>query len=121
MIAAVLDHLWQSTLFAGGAGLLTLMLRDNGAQTRFWLWFAASMKFLIPFAGLTALASQLPTAYAAPLAAPTYSASLLMQPVMQPFSAPAPVLVAATMPGWDPAPFVLLLWGRYAPRSWRAG
>ena len=44
MIAALLDHIWQSTLFAGAACLLTLAFRQNGAAVRFWLWFAASMK-----------------------------------------------------------------------------
>ena len=59
MITAVLDHLWQSTLFAGGAGLVTLLLRRNAARARFWLWFAASMKFLVPFAALSALGAAL--------------------------------------------------------------
>ena len=36
------NHLWQSTLFAAVAGLLTLALRKNRAQTRYWLWLAAS-------------------------------------------------------------------------------
>ena len=49
MIGALLDHLWQSTLFAGCAGLLTLALRRNEAKNRYWLWFAASAKFLVPF------------------------------------------------------------------------
>ena len=31
MISALLDHLWQSTLFCCGAWLLTLTLRGNGA------------------------------------------------------------------------------------------
>ena len=35
VIAALLDHLWQSTLFAGGAWLLTLWLRRNPARLRF--------------------------------------------------------------------------------------
>ncbi len=43
------DHLWQSTWLAGLAGLFTLALRKNRAQTRYWLWLAASMKFLLPF------------------------------------------------------------------------
>jgi bla regulator protein blaR1 len=43
------NHLWQSTLFATVAGLLTLALRKNRAQTRYCLWLAASVKFLIPF------------------------------------------------------------------------
>ncbi|MBA2588755.1 MAG: M56 family metallopeptidase [Alphaproteobacteria bacterium] len=55
MIAGVADHLWQSTLFAVAAGLLTLVLRHNGARARFWLWFAASLKFLLPFTILAAL------------------------------------------------------------------
>jgi bla regulator protein blaR1 len=50
MILAVLNHLWQSTLWLGGAGLLTLLLRHAGAHTRYWLWFAASVKFIVPFA-----------------------------------------------------------------------
>ena len=59
MITLVLDHLWQSTLFAGGCGLLTLLLAGNAARVRFWLWFAASMKFLVPFAALAALGARL--------------------------------------------------------------
>jgi len=43
------DHLWQSTLFAVAAGLLTLALRKNHARARYGLWLAASLKFLIPF------------------------------------------------------------------------
>jgi len=54
MIAALIDHIWQSTLFALGAGLLTLALTRNGARFRYGLWFAASVKFLIPFALLGA-------------------------------------------------------------------
>jgi len=43
------NHLWQSTLFAAAAGLLTLALRRNRAQIRYAVWFAASVKFLVPF------------------------------------------------------------------------
>src|SRR4051812_18011593 len=70
MIALIADHLWQSTLFALGAGLLTLLLRRNGAGVRYGLWFAASVKFLIPFALLAAagggLASRLHLMLVAP-------------------------------------------------------
>ena len=65
MIAALLDHIWQSTLFAGAAWLLTLAFRRNGAALRFWLWFAASIKFLVPFAGLAALGEYLSRQYPA--------------------------------------------------------
>ena len=47
--AYLLNHLWQSTLFVAAAGLLSLVLRGNRAQVRYWLWFAASFKFLVPF------------------------------------------------------------------------
>ena len=82
MIALVLDHLWQSTLFAAGAGLLTLVLRDNSAQVRFWLWFAASVKFLIPFAALTALGRYLLVPLPLQLSALVF---FLIQPAAQPF------------------------------------
>ena len=53
------NHLWQSTLFAGMAGLLTLPLRKNHARTRYWVWLAASVKFLIPFSLLVGAGSHL--------------------------------------------------------------
>lgn len=53
------DHLWQSTLFAATAGLLTLVLRKNHARARYWLWLAASVKFLIPFSLLVGMGSHL--------------------------------------------------------------
>jgi bla regulator protein blaR1 len=54
---AVGNHLWQSTLFAITAGLLTLALRRNRAQVRYGLWLAASLKFLVPFSVLVAMGS----------------------------------------------------------------
>lgn len=93
MIAFVLDHLWQSSLFTAGAGFLTLMLRRNSANARFWLWFSASVKFLLPFAILTTLGSHLLIPIAPRQHAPTL---MLMQPVAQPFSGSDPTLL---MPG----------------------
>ena len=55
MLSALLDHLWQSTLMALAIGALVLALRKAPAAVRHGLWFAASIKFLIPFAGLAAL------------------------------------------------------------------
>ena len=37
MISGLVAHLWQSTLFAGAAWLLTLALRKNSAQVRYWV------------------------------------------------------------------------------------
>ena len=60
MLSALLDHLWQSSLFAVGVGILTFMLRRNSASVRFGLWFSASVKFLVPFALLSELGSHIP-------------------------------------------------------------
>ncbi|HEV7960707.1 MAG TPA: hypothetical protein VGP01_06715, partial [Rhizomicrobium sp.] len=90
MIAGLLDHLWQSTLFAGGAGLLTLWLRRNPARLRFRLWFAASLKFLIPFAALSAVGESLSRLF--PATVPRLVREI--QPAAERFSAPAHALAA---------------------------
>jgi bla regulator protein blaR1 len=46
----ILAHLWQSTLFAATAWFFTLLLRRNGAHVRYRVLFAASLKFVLPFA-----------------------------------------------------------------------
>jgi bla regulator protein blaR1 len=53
------DHLWQSTIFAGVVALFALTLRKYQARTRYWLWLAASVKFLVPFSLLIAVGSHL--------------------------------------------------------------
>ncbi len=53
------NHLWQSTLVALMAGLLTLALRKHHARSRYWLWLAASLKFLVPFSLLVELGQRL--------------------------------------------------------------
>ena len=55
MAAALLAHLWQSTLCAMLAWGLTLALRRHSARTRYLIWLATSIKFLIPFSALVAL------------------------------------------------------------------
>jgi beta-lactamase regulating signal transducer with metallopeptidase domain len=57
VIAALVNHLWQSTLFCGAAWLITLMLRANSAALRHWIWLLASAKFLVPFSLLFFLGS----------------------------------------------------------------
>jgi bla regulator protein blaR1 len=56
---AVANHLWQSTLFAALAAILTLAFKKNQARTRHYLWLAASLKFLIPFSLLIGLGRRL--------------------------------------------------------------
>jgi TonB family protein len=54
-----LNHLWQSTLVAGLVALLCVTLRTDGAHIRYWLWWAASAKFLVPFSLLAAVGSEI--------------------------------------------------------------
>ncbi len=57
-LLATANHLWQSTLFATLAGLLTLAFRENRARVRHAIWLAASCKFLVPLSWLVALGGQ---------------------------------------------------------------
>ena len=56
---ALANHLWQSTIFVAAAALLTLVLRKQHASIRYWIWQAASVKFLVPFSLLVAVGNQL--------------------------------------------------------------
>jgi bla regulator protein BlaR1 len=102
-----MNHLWQSTLFTVAIGLLTLALRNNRAPVRYCLWFAASVKFLIPFSLLVTLGSQLewrPAPVMAPVIA-TMPLVIAMDQVGQPFpSLPAsnpraPINIATVLEG----------------------
>ncbi len=80
------NHLWQSTLFALAAGLLTLLLRKNHARARYWLWLAASAKFVIPFALLIGLGSHL--AWSHGPAVTNAGLYLAVEEIGQPFAQP---------------------------------
>src|SRR5215831_7403410 len=84
MISQITNHLWQSTWFAVAAGLLTLAFRKNRAPVRYWLWFSASIKFLVPFSPLIVLGSRLDWAPATKRVSPP-SISLGMLQISQPF------------------------------------
>jgi beta-lactamase regulating signal transducer with metallopeptidase domain len=110
MIAAVLDHLWQSTLFAAAAGLVTLLLAGNAARVRFWVWFAASVKFLLPFAWITALGALLLPPRGTPLPAMLDGWAPAAQPFLMPAAnAQAITVVAPAAVNWTLV--LLLVWG----------
>ena len=79
------DHLWQSTLVAAVAALMTLALRNHHARARYWLWLAASLKFLVPFSLLVRLGSQLSWTHAS---APSGNSGLsfTIEEISQPFT-----------------------------------
>jgi beta-lactamase regulating signal transducer with metallopeptidase domain len=106
MISAILDHLWQSTLLALGVGLLALSLRKAAAGVRYGLWFAASLKFLVPFAALAALGRLLAPAGLAPAGAAPEAALIkaAARPLAQFPFAHAAILQAPLSPAAAPAP-----------------
>jgi uncharacterized protein (TIGR03435 family) len=123
MIQALASHLWQSTLFAGAVGLLTLFLRRNRAAVRHALWLAASAKFLVPFSLLIAIGSQVQWRKAVAAGHPRVS-SLIGQ-ISQPFAMPAQARFVMSEPGAPSRlPVVLLgLWlcgfGAHSVKWWR--
>jgi beta-lactamase regulating signal transducer with metallopeptidase domain len=88
MIAALLDHLWQSTLFCGGIFGIVRLCRANGAALRHTLWLTASIKFLVPFTALYGLGASLG------LPAPVGGEPLFFSPAME---AAGPVLSPAAV------------------------
>jgi uncharacterized protein (TIGR03435 family) len=98
--AALVNHLWQSTLFLMIAWAVTFILRNNQARTRYWIWMAASAKFLVPFSLLINAGELL----RAPFATHVQSAALAatVEQVALPFS-PAPSAAATLFYGKAPA------------------
>jgi bla regulator protein BlaR1 len=128
MMADLFNHLWQSTVFAAAVAVLILACRHNRARLRYGLWFAASVKFLVPFAALTAAGSLLEWRHApAPMASVMTSTAIrgLSEPFAE-LSLNTTVAVAATRtPEWiAPSLFGVWLCGFAAvaigrARAWR--
>jgi TonB family protein len=84
MIGQGFNHLWQSTVFAAVAWLLTIAFRQNRAHVRHWIWFSASVKFFVPFALLVNFGGHLPCAPAAQRIA-QHGIAVTMVQISQPF------------------------------------
>jgi uncharacterized protein (TIGR03435 family) len=50
-----LDHIWQSSLIVAVLAMTAALWRRKRAGTRYALWFAASLKFVVPFALLSSI------------------------------------------------------------------
>jgi uncharacterized protein (TIGR03435 family) len=100
--SALVNHLWQSTLCVLLVWLATLTLRNNGARVRFWLWTAASIKFLVPLSILVSLGEQFQWRTAPVAVQP--AVSFVMEDVL------APASVAAVAPTSIPQSSSLWPW-----------
>lgn len=110
------DHLWQSTIFAGIVAVLGLAFRGARAQVRYWMWLAASLKFLVPFAALIALGTAL--GWRAELGA-VPDLTIAVSTVSQPFTSTAVDLVrVADAPAGEPVGPALV---RTLLATWLAG
>jgi bla regulator protein BlaR1 len=101
------NHLWQSTVFAIAAGLLTLILRKNHARTRYGLWLTASVKFLIPFSLLAGVGSQI--AWWRGSARTNLGVYVAIDQISQPFSQSRVSLVSEATPAIHSAGLIGLL------------
>jgi beta-lactamase regulating signal transducer with metallopeptidase domain len=109
--ASFIDHLWQSTLFVACAWLLARTLRKDGAHLRYWIWFAASVKFLIPVSLLTFFGSYLGT-HALP-GQPALPLLHVVEQVAAPLFTPAAHRFAGApvdSAGWAILAWIILVW-----------
>ena len=109
MVEAISDHLWQSTLFAGGVALFALAFRRHSARVRYWLWLTASAKFLIPFAALLWLGTRIELI---PIDQSGQTIVGIIDNVAQPFTQPEPDRVTfrgRPVPPPEPKPLTTIL------------
>jgi bla regulator protein blaR1 len=111
-LSPLANHLWQSSLFAGIAGVLTLALGNNRARVRHWVWLVASWKFLIPFSVLILLGGQIHWRTAPRTTQSNWS--VVMDEVSQPFTVQSPSSVPASAAGPADSLVPALLWTIWA-------
>src|SRR5262245_3726472 len=103
-LSPLANHLWQSTLVVFVAALLALLLRKNAARVRYYLWFTAALKFLIPFSLLMNIGQRFewrtpPVIAELPISAAAEISMPFVVPPATPMRAPAPTI--------NPIPFIL--------------
>lgn len=106
-VLPVANHIWQSTLFAAAAWLLTVALRKNRPAVRYGIWLAASAKFLVPFSLVVSAVRQ--TGWRVEPVAAGAAFPAVVEQISQPFSAgvdTAFAVLAETSP--HPVSIVLL-------------
>ena len=106
-LPAVVNHLWQSTLYLLGASLLAIALSKQPARIRYAVWLSATLKFLVPFSAFTSLGQWL--ARFRQTAEHQVDFTTVVLYVGRPFATPAQIASTATGVAWLPS-MVCLLW-----------
>jgi uncharacterized protein (TIGR03435 family) len=110
-LALLGNHLWQATLVAAVAALLTLTLKKNRADVRAWVWLVALVKFLVPFGALVAIGRQFSRYSSTTIVQPNMT--VLIDAMSQPFSqsnlGPAVIVTPTTTSSFPAAAMPLLL------------
>jgi uncharacterized protein (TIGR03435 family) len=98
----IFNHLWQSTAFTVVIALASMAFRRNSPRLRYWLWLAASVKFLIPFSLIVSTGArvQLPPETLSPRAATVAQITTYFEPVPE---------LSAAVPGRPGFSWVLAL------------
>ena len=112
-MTGIVNHLWQSTAFTAMVALAAWTLRHNSPRARYWLWLAASAKFLIPFSWLVSAGARVQL----PPDSPSLPA-LTVNRISSTF-APVPVLPAPVVPA--PFPQTALPWRLALGAVWLGG
>jgi len=108
---ALVNHLWQSTAVLLAVWLLTLALRHNRAAVRYWLWMAASLKFLLPFSLLIAAGAIYHPDAGFSIQRPAVTAA--MEQIVEPLSQGTSIVLAPQAVIWQSTglpSLLLLLW-----------
>jgi uncharacterized protein (TIGR03435 family) len=109
LIAPLANHVWQSTAFAALVALACLALRNHSPRLRYWLWLAASLKFLVPFSLLVSFGAS----FEQPQESVPVMQALTVEQVYYAFAPAPPSLAAGTRAAatfaWPTA--LLCLWG----------
>ena len=105
-MTGIVNHLWQSSAFAAVVGVAAWWLRQNSPRLRYWLWLAASLKFLIPFSWIVSTGNRVQ------LPPDTPSLHALTVERISTYFAPLPVLpaVVPAKPPFDWFFVLVLLW-----------
>jgi uncharacterized protein (TIGR03435 family) len=111
----LLDHLWQSTLFTAAVWLVARAVRTNAARVRYWLWLAASVKFLIPLSLLVSFGERF--AWRPAAVAPPPAVSSVIEQVLTPAAAG----VAAAAPAAPIASAPPIVWPAVLIVAWGLG